>query len=81
MSQKKIKFSLEEEEKIIDFVKSNEILYNVKHKQFRDTEAKNRLWLQLAGDLRMDGSYFHKVAHAFVFLLINIFILFYFIAQ
>lgn len=44
---KKGKFSVEDEEKIIDFVKSNEILYNVKHKKFRDAVAKHRLWLKL----------------------------------
>lgn len=54
---KKLKFSVEEEEKIIDFVKNNEILYNAKHKQFRETERKNFLWLQLAKDLKMDGLY------------------------
>lgn len=54
---KKTKFTLEEEEKIIDFVKSNDILFNVKHKQFRDGEKKNRLWLQLAKELSSDGLY------------------------
>lgn len=54
---KKIKFTLEEEEKIIDYVKSNEILYNVRHKSFRDSEAKNRLWLHLANEMNIDGEY------------------------
>lgn len=44
------KFSLEEEEQIIEFVQKNEILYNVHHMQFRDAEKKNRLWLQLADE-------------------------------
>lgn len=52
---KKGKFSAEDEEKIIEYVKSNEILYNVKHKKFRDSEAKNRLWLVLANDMNVDG--------------------------
>lgn len=55
---KRNKFTAEDEEKIIDFVKSNEIIYNVKHKKFRDTESKNRLWLTLANDLGMEGLYF-----------------------
>lgn len=60
---KKVKFTAEDEEKIIDFVKTNEILYNVKHKKFRDSEAKNRLWLKLATDMNMssDGSYFNII--------------------
>lgn len=55
---KKIKFTAEDEEKIIDFVKSNEMLYNVKHKKFRDSEYKNRLWLRLANELNQEGLYF-----------------------
>lgn len=54
---KKIKFSFEEEELLIDFVKSHEVLYNVKHKAFRDTEAKNRLWMKFAEQLDKDGEY------------------------
>lgn len=45
---KKIAFSLCDEERIIDFVKNHEILFNVRHPKFRDSEGKNRLWLQLA---------------------------------
>ncbi|XP_031639821.1 transcription factor Adf-1-like [Contarinia nasturtii] len=51
---KKIKFSLVDEEKIIEFVKTNEILYNVRHAKFRDAEAKNRLWLKLAESMGME---------------------------
>lgn len=58
---KKAKLTSEDEEKIIDFVKSNGILYNVKHQKFRDTESKNRLWVRLANDLNMDGLYFPLV--------------------
>lgn len=56
--QKKIKFTDADEEKIIDFVKSHEVLYQVKHPKFRDSEAKNRLWLSLAKELNKDGMYF-----------------------
>lgn len=55
---RKVKFSKEEEKKIIDFVKSNEFMYNLKHKKFRDSEAKNRLWLKLAGSMGKDGKFF-----------------------
>lgn len=43
-----------DEEVIIDFVKSHEILYNVRHEQFRDSEAKNRLWMNLAAQMDKD---------------------------
>lgn len=51
----KVKFTDEEEETIINFVKLNEVLYNAKHKNFRDAEQKNRLWLRLASELNRDG--------------------------
>ena len=47
---KKNKLSLFDEEKIIDFEKNNEILCNFRHAKFRDSEAKNRLWLKLANE-------------------------------
>lgn len=55
---KKIKFSLCDEERIIDFVKNHEILFNVRHPKFRDSEGKNRLWLQLADELKAGYVYF-----------------------
>lgn len=58
---KKIKFSDADEERIIDFVKSNDMLYQVKHPKFRDSEAKNRLWLSLAKELNKDGMYLYIV--------------------
>lgn len=54
MTTKKVKFTDEEEERIIDFVKTNEVLFNVKHAKFRDSEAKNRLWLSLAKELNKE---------------------------
>lgn len=54
---KKLKFTLEEEEKIVDFVKNNEVLFNVRHKAFRDAELKNRLWLELANELHVDSEF------------------------
>lgn len=56
-AKKKTKFTDAEEEKIIDFVKTHEILFNAKLVNFRDTEAKNRLWLALAKELNKDGLY------------------------
>lgn len=57
MNSKKTYFSAEDKQKLIDFVKFHEILYNVKHKDFRNTGKKNRLWLKLSTDLGTDGSY------------------------
>lgn len=57
MAPKKSKFTAEDKEKLIEFVKSHEILYNVKNKDFRNTEKKNRLWSQLSNTLNTDGLY------------------------
>lgn len=52
---KKNKFTLEEEEKVIEFVKCNDMLFDVRNKKFCDSEAKNRLWLELANEMNKDG--------------------------
>lgn len=52
---KKNKFTLEEEEKVIEFVKCNDMLFDVRNKKIRDSEAKNRLWLELANEMNKDG--------------------------
>lgn len=57
---KKTKITQEDEEKIIDFVKLNEVLYNVKHKDFRNTEKRNQLWLKLANEINIDGLYLYN---------------------
>ena len=59
MSDKKcrVKFTEEDEETLIDFVKSNEVFYNVHHKHYRNTEAKSRLWLKLAQKINKDGTF------------------------
>lgn len=51
----KIKWSEDEEERIIDYVRANEVLYNVHHGTYRDAEAKNRIWLKLSQELHKDG--------------------------
>ena len=46
MSKKKEikkKLTPEEEEQLIEFVKNNEVLYNAKHKKYREQEMKNRV--------------------------------------
>lgn len=65
-----MKFSDEEEEQIIDFVKNHEILYNVRSKSFRDSEAKNRLWLQLGVKLGKEGKCDHFVYCEYIILLL-----------
>lgn len=55
---KKIKYTLEGEKKIVDFAKSIEILHNVKNKRFHDPKTKHFfLLLQLANELAIDGTY------------------------
>lgn len=55
---KQTKFTTQEEEMIIDFVKSNELIYNIEHKDYRQSEMKNRLWNELAQKIGKDGEFY-----------------------
>lgn len=58
---KKLKFTPEDEEKIIDFVKTNEILFNAKHKKFRDSQAAIlRLTLAIFNKQCVHNESFHR---------------------
>lgn len=49
------KFTKEEEEIIIEFVKSNEVLYKAAHAEYRNAIKKNRLWHQLGLQFNCSG--------------------------
>lgn len=49
------KFTIEEEEQLIDFVRENECLYNVKLKEYKDAQLKKRKWEVLANELKKTG--------------------------
>lgn len=51
MSCQRAQFSYYEKKKIIEFVKDNEILYNIKHHKFRDSKMKKKLWAQLSDEV------------------------------
>lgn len=53
-------FSPDDDEQIIEFVKSNTSLYDIKDHRFRDIHVKDRLWKSLADLLGKDCEYlFH----------------------
>lgn len=50
-----LRFTAEEDEQIIDLVRSNECLFNVAHKQYKNNDYKHRLWNALAAKQNRDG--------------------------
>lgn len=48
-------FSSVQRESLIDFVKSNEALYKVSHSEYKNTEKKDRLWLEIGKKLNKKG--------------------------
>lgn len=53
----KSSFSPEEDEVLIDYVKNNEILYNAKIKEFKNSFAKSELWEAIGQELKKTGEY------------------------
>lgn len=51
----KIEFTLEEEEILIELVKKNEILYNPRHKQYKDRNQKAHAWLDISREMNKKG--------------------------
>lgn len=61
---RKHKFSVEEENKIIEFVKSNNLLLE-RGKNRDNLAAKNRLWKTLAKKMNIDGEYCVQCRYVF----------------
>lgn len=49
------RFTAEEDEEIIDFVRTNNCLHDISHKQFKNNDHKHRLWIELAAKQNRDG--------------------------
>lgn len=49
------RFTSEEDEQIIDLVRSNECLFNIADKQYKNNDRKHRLWTELAAKQNRDG--------------------------
>lgn len=65
-----LKFTKEAEERVIDFVKINEIWYTARSANYRDNIIKNLLWVQLDDDLRCEGFYINLNKHTILFIII-----------
>lgn len=50
-------FTSQQREQLIDFVKSNEALYKVSHPEYKNTEKKDRLWLEIGTLLNKKGKF------------------------
>lgn len=55
---KQTKFTLEDEEKIIDFVKQNEFIYDTRNPNYRNSDMKNRMWTEFAKGIKKDGEFY-----------------------
>lgn len=51
------KFSAVEDEKLIDLVEKNEILYNVSHANFKNSQMRNDTWNQVGLEISKTGEY------------------------
>ncbi|XP_039281013.1 uncharacterized protein LOC120348702 [Nilaparvata lugens] len=47
----KTKFSKEEEEKLIDLIRQNEVLYQISHPDYRNSFLKNKTWKNIAATM------------------------------
>lgn len=48
-------WSAEQDEILIDFVRTHEILYNIQLKEYRNSQSKQRLWHEIGEILKRTG--------------------------
>lgn len=51
------KFNAIEDEKLIDLVEKTEILYNVSHENFKNSQMRNDAWNQIGLEISKTGEY------------------------
>lgn len=51
----RVKFTEEDDDKIIGFVELHPALFDARDPKYRDSMLKSKLWLELAGQLNKDG--------------------------
>lgn len=54
---RRIQFSSEDEEALIEFVKTNQELYDPKHELYKNRDRKTQLWQKIASDLNKTGKF------------------------
>lgn len=52
----RLEFSLEQEEKLVDYVKVNPALYNPKEEHYKNKTYRDRLWEQFGETINKTGS-------------------------
>lgn len=53
----RLEFTLEEEEKLIDHVKSNPALYNPTDKNYKNKMYRDRIWTKFGDTLKKSGNF------------------------
>lgn len=54
----RLEFSIEQEEQLIDYVKTNPALYNPKDPQYKSRTYRDRLWEEFGQQINKTGIYF-----------------------
>lgn len=52
---KKRKFTQQEEDRLIEFVKSNSFLYDKEHRDYRNIELRDRTWKKFAKQVNINS--------------------------
>lgn len=53
----RLDFALEDEEKLIDYVKSNAALYNPTDKNYKNKMFRDRLWTKFGDTIKKSGNF------------------------
>lgn len=67
LNYQRTNFSLEDEETLIEFVKTNAELYDPKHKLYANRIRKSQLWQDVASTLRKTGEEVQAIKLFFIF--------------
>lgn len=52
-----VRFSADEDERLIEFVQNNALLYDLKHPEFKNTMKKDLIWNEAGKILKKEGEF------------------------
>jgi len=53
----KLTFSAEEEEKLIEVIQKNSVIYDLAHPKYKNTIYKDEIWIDIANTIGKSGKY------------------------
>lgn len=57
MSQPKLNFTAEEDDKLVEAVAAHPAVYDLHHALYKDQRAKDNIWVVIAGEVGRSGMY------------------------